>query len=116
MCDVGRGVTVRVNDSEPGDELQVDFGRMGLIADLVSGRRRVCQALVFTPVVSSYWLRTLRSGSGKSLALRSNQRLTQEQSLPMRGLNSSKTRARRKVARTRRSVDVRSLPNPAAMR
>ena len=27
----------------------------------------------------------------------------------------SKTRARRKVARTRRSVDVRSLPSPAAM-
>ena len=62
VCDVGRGrrgVTVRVNDGEPGDELQVDFGKMGLIADPVSGRRRVCQALVFTPVVSRYsfvWL------------------------------------------------------------
>lgn len=61
VCDVGRGrrgVTVRVNDGEPGDELQVDFGRMGFIADPV-GRRRVCQALVFTPAVSRYsfvWL------------------------------------------------------------
>lgn len=62
VCDVGRGrrgVTVRVNDGEPGDELQVDFGRMGLVADAVTGRNRVCQALVFTPVVSRYsfvWL------------------------------------------------------------
>jgi hypothetical protein len=62
VCDVGRGrrgVTVRVNDGEPGDELQVDFGRMGLVADAVTGRMRVCQALVFTPVVSRYsfvWL------------------------------------------------------------
>ena len=29
----GRGPTVRVADGEPGDELQVDFGRMGLIVD-----------------------------------------------------------------------------------
>ena len=28
----GRGLTVRVNDGEPGDELQVDFGRMGLVS------------------------------------------------------------------------------------
>lgn len=62
VCDVGRGrrgVTVRVDDGEPGDELQVDFGRMGLVADAVTGRCRVCQALVFTPVVSRYsfvWL------------------------------------------------------------
>ena len=28
-----RGTTVRVADGEPGDELQVDFGRMGLIPD-----------------------------------------------------------------------------------
>ena len=31
----GRGPTVRVADGEPGDELQVDFGRMGLIFDSV---------------------------------------------------------------------------------
>jgi transposase len=62
VCDVGRGrrgVTVRVNDGEPGDELQVDFGRLGLVADPMTGRDRVCHALVFTPVVSRYtfvWL------------------------------------------------------------
>ncbi|GAC1611150.1 MAG: hypothetical protein NVS3B26_22110 [Mycobacteriales bacterium] len=62
VCDVGRGrrgVTVRVNDGKPGDELQVDFGRMGLIPDPASGRQRVCQGLIFTPVVSRYtfvWL------------------------------------------------------------
>jgi hypothetical protein len=56
-CDVGRGrrgVTVRVNDGKPGDELQLDFGRLGLIPDPDSGRQRVCQALIFTPVVSRY--------------------------------------------------------------
>lgn len=62
VCDVGRGrrgVTVRVNDGKPGDELQLDFGRMGLVPDPDSGRQRVCQALIFTPVVSRYafvWL------------------------------------------------------------
>jgi len=62
VCDVGRGrrgVTVRVNDGEPGDELQVDFGRLGLVPDAVAGHDRVCQALIFTPVVSRYtfvWL------------------------------------------------------------
>jgi transposase len=62
VCDVGRGrrgTTVRVNDGEPGDELQIDFGRLGLLADPTAGRQRVCQALIFTPVVSRYtfvWL------------------------------------------------------------
>lgn len=62
VCDVGRGrrgTTVRVNDGKPGDELQVDFGRLGLIPDPGSGRQRVCQGLIFTPVVSRYtfvWL------------------------------------------------------------
>jgi transposase len=61
VCDVGRGrrgTTVRVNDGEPGDELQIDFGRLGLVPD-VTGRQRVCHALIFTPVVSRYtfvWL------------------------------------------------------------
>ncbi|MBA2608678.1 MAG: IS21 family transposase [Actinobacteria bacterium] len=57
VCDVGRGrrgTTVRVNDGEPGDELQIDFGRLGLVFDSDSGRQRVCQALIFTPVVSRY--------------------------------------------------------------
>ncbi len=62
VCDVGRGrrgTTVRVNDGEPGDELQVDFGKMGRIPDPEAGRLRDCHALIFTPVVSRYsfvWL------------------------------------------------------------
>ncbi|HET7476138.1 MAG TPA: IS21 family transposase [Dermatophilaceae bacterium] len=62
VCDVGRGrrgTTVRVNDGKPGDELQLDFGRLGLIPDPDRGSNRVCHALVFTPVVSRYtfvWL------------------------------------------------------------
>ncbi len=46
-CGAGRKrVTVRVNDPDPGQELQVDFGRLGLIPD--GERRRVCWALIFT--------------------------------------------------------------------
>lgn len=62
VCDVGRGrrgTTVRVDDGEPGDELQVDFGKMGRLFDPDTGRLRDCQALIFTPVVSRYsfvWL------------------------------------------------------------
>jgi transposase len=55
----GRGSTVRVADGEPGDELQVDFGRMGLILDPASGRNRVAQALIFTACYSRHcfvWL------------------------------------------------------------
>src|SRR3954463_15818527 len=55
----GRGGTVRIADGEPGDELQVDFGRMGFIADPVTGRRRVVHALIFTAVFSRHcfvWL------------------------------------------------------------
>jgi len=46
--------TVRVADGEPGVECQVDFGRMGLIADPATGRRRVCWALIFTAVYSRH--------------------------------------------------------------
>jgi hypothetical protein len=49
-----RGVTVRVADGEPGAECQVDFGRMGLLADPAAGHRRVVQALVFTAVYSRH--------------------------------------------------------------
>jgi transposase len=62
VCDVGRGrrgTTVRVNDGEPGDECQVDFGKMGRMFDPAMDRARVCHALIFTPVVSRYsfvWL------------------------------------------------------------
>jgi transposase len=55
----GRGLTVRVADGEPGDELQVDFGRMGFLVDPDSGRRRVVQALIFTACYSRHcfvWL------------------------------------------------------------
>lgn len=55
----GRGPTVPVADGEPGDELQVDFGRMGFIADPATGRRRVVHALIFTAVFSRHcfvWL------------------------------------------------------------
>jgi hypothetical protein len=55
---VGRR-TVRVDDPPPGRELQVDFGRMGLIDDPDSGRRRVVWALIFTACYSRHcfvWL------------------------------------------------------------
>jgi Integrase core domain len=54
-----RGTTVRVADGEPGAELQIDFGKMGLVPDPESGRRRVCHALIFTAVYSRHtfvWL------------------------------------------------------------
>jgi len=54
-----RGSTVRVADGEPGVELQIDFGKMGLIDDPETGRRRVVQALIFTACVSRHcfvWL------------------------------------------------------------
>jgi transposase len=55
----GRGPTVRVADGEPGDELQIDFGRMGLIFDPATGRDRVVHALIFTACFSRHcfvWL------------------------------------------------------------
>ena len=54
-----RGSTVRVADGEPGMELQVDFGKMGLLFDSGSDRRRVCWALIFTACYSRHcfvWL------------------------------------------------------------
>lgn len=49
-----RRATVPVTDCDPGEELQVDFGRMGLVPDPPSGRQRICHALVFTAVYSRY--------------------------------------------------------------
>jgi hypothetical protein len=46
-------VTVPVADGKPGEEVQVDFGYLGLIPD-GAGRRRKLHALVFTAVVSRY--------------------------------------------------------------
>jgi hypothetical protein len=52
-CGAGRRrVTVRVDDPPPGTELQVDFGRLGLVAD--GDRRRVCHGLIFTAVFSRH--------------------------------------------------------------
>ncbi len=46
-CGAGKqALTVRVADPDPGVELQVDFGRMGLVPD--GERKRVCHALIFT--------------------------------------------------------------------
>jgi transposase len=54
-----RSVTVRVADCEPGAECQIDFGKMGLIADPATGHRRVVWALIFTACYSRHcfvWL------------------------------------------------------------
>jgi transposase len=54
-----RGGTVPVVDGEPGVECQIDFARMGMLTDSVSGRRRVVHALIFTAVHSRHmfvWL------------------------------------------------------------
>jgi hypothetical protein len=59
---VGRSLrrsTVRIADGEPGAEVQIDFGKMGLLFDSVTRRRRVCWALIFTAVYSRHcfvWL------------------------------------------------------------
>jgi hypothetical protein len=45
--------TVPVADGEPGGQLQIDFGRMGLMFDVASDRRRTVRALTFTAVVRS---------------------------------------------------------------
>jgi transposase len=50
---------VRVADGKPGVECQIDFGRLGMMLDPVSGRRRAVHALIFTAVVSRHmfvWL------------------------------------------------------------
>ena len=59
---IGRSIrssTVRIADGAPGDEVQVDFGKLGRLPDLETGRQRDLWALVFTPVVSRFsfvWL------------------------------------------------------------
>jgi transposase len=59
-CGFGQGrVTLPVTDGEPGAECQVDFGRMGLLFDPATGRRRVVWALIFTACYSRHcfvWL------------------------------------------------------------
>jgi hypothetical protein len=59
-CGFGsRAATVRVADGAPGVECQLDFARLGLVWDPVTGRRRVAHALIFTAVYSRHvfvWL------------------------------------------------------------
>ena len=43
---------MRVDDPPPGIELQVDFGRLGLVPD--GDKRRVCQGLIFTACFSRH--------------------------------------------------------------
>lgn len=52
-CGAGRrSTTVRVDDPPPGVECQVDFGRLGLVAD--GERWRVCWALIFAACYSRH--------------------------------------------------------------
>lgn len=46
--------TVRIDDPPPGQEAQIDFGKMGLMLDIDSGRKRTLWALVVTLVFSRY--------------------------------------------------------------
>jgi transposase len=50
----GRGATVPVADGEPGHELQIDFGRLGMMFDPEAGRRRALWALIFTAHLSRH--------------------------------------------------------------
>jgi transposase len=49
-----RRATVPVVDGEPGSEVQVDFGRLGLIPDPTTGTKRVVHGLIFTAVYSRH--------------------------------------------------------------
>jgi transposase len=59
-CGFGcKQATVRVADGEPGMECQIDFGRLGMMHDPATGRRRAVHALIFTAVFSRHmfvWL------------------------------------------------------------
>jgi hypothetical protein len=59
-CGFGRRrATVRVADGHPGVECQIDFGRLGVMIDPDTGRRRALHALIFTAVFSRHmfvWL------------------------------------------------------------
>jgi transposase len=55
QCDFGaKRITLRVADGKPGAECQIDFGRLGLLHDPASGRRRAVHALIFTAVYSRH--------------------------------------------------------------
>jgi transposase len=46
--------TVRVDDPPPGQEAQIDFGKMGLVLDAESGKRRALWVLIITLSFSRY--------------------------------------------------------------
>ena len=43
-----RKPTVRVDDPDPGQEAQVDFGKMGMLDDPATGKRRTLWCLIVT--------------------------------------------------------------------
>lgn len=49
-----RASTVRIDDPPPGQEAQVDFGKMGTMLDPVAGRQRALWALIITLSFSRY--------------------------------------------------------------
>lgn len=49
-----RQATVPVADCEPGAEVQVDFGRLGMLTGVGDPRRRVVHGLIFTAVYSRH--------------------------------------------------------------
>jgi transposase len=54
-----QGPTVRVDDCAPGHEVQMDFGKLGMLTDSTDGSRRAVWALIFTAVFSRHmfvWL------------------------------------------------------------
>jgi transposase len=59
-CGFGRRrATARVADGDPGVLCQIDFGRLGMMLDPDTGRRRALHALIFTAVFSRHmfvWL------------------------------------------------------------
>ena len=61
--------TVRVADGEPGSELQVQFGELGMMFDEESGRRRKVWALVFTAAFSRHTLVWLSFGQTLSTVI-----------------------------------------------
>jgi transposase len=46
--------TVRIDDPPPGQEVQIDFGKMGFVIDAETGRKRALWVLVVTLVFSRY--------------------------------------------------------------
>jgi transposase len=46
--------TIRIDDPPPGQEAQVDFGKMGLLFDAAAGRMRMLWALIVTLAFSRY--------------------------------------------------------------